>query len=252
MLHHEISGKGKETLVLLHGFMEDSTVWKMMLPQLEQNFRCVTIDLPGHGQSPTDKEVLTMDYNAQQVREVLDELQLEKVHLLGHSMGGYTALAFAKKYAARLDSLTLFFSSFMADTEEKKEQREKSIRLIREKMESYIKNSTPDLFNENEKESLRKEIDFAVKVALRTKPESAIAALKGMIEREDTLDVLKTLEAKIVVIAGRHDSAVKTDTTWDKLPDRENIKGYLIESGHNGHLERPEICSAIISRELLH
>lgn len=119
MLNFERKGNGKETLVLLHGFMENLSIWSDMEPHLSKDFSLLKIDLPGHGQSEIFGEVHTMELMAEEVKKVLDSQNLNKVHLLGHSMGGYTSLAFAEKYPDTLKSLTLFFSTYFADDEEK-------------------------------------------------------------------------------------------------------------------------------------
>src|SRR5690606_11996006 len=126
MLHFEIAGSGKEKLVMLHGFMENSTIWNEMEPRLSEKFSLIKIDLPGHGKSTHYAEVHTMELMAEKVKETLDSLSISNFHLLGHSMGGYAGLAFAEKNPEMVKSLTLFFSSFLADDKEKKEQRRKS------------------------------------------------------------------------------------------------------------------------------
>ena len=98
MLNFERTGNGKEVLVLLHGFMENISIWSDMEPHLSKNFSLLKIDLPGHGQSDIIAEVQTMELMAEEVKKVLDDQKLEKVHLLGHSMGGYISLGFAEKY----------------------------------------------------------------------------------------------------------------------------------------------------------
>ena len=132
MLNYEISGNGKEDLVLVHGFMENLLVWEDLENYLSKKFRLIKIDLPGHGRSEIYGEVHTMELMADEVKKVAEKLKLEKFHLLGHSMGGYMALAFAEKFPETLKSLTLFFSTYYPDDEEKKEQRRKSFRIILE------------------------------------------------------------------------------------------------------------------------
>ena len=94
MLHHEISGKGKKPLVLLHGFMENTTIWDEMEAHLSKDFTLIKIDLPGHGKSKIYQEIHTVELMAEKVKEVIDALKLEKINLLGHSLGGYVSLAF--------------------------------------------------------------------------------------------------------------------------------------------------------------
>lgn len=252
MLHYEISGKGKENLVLLHGFMENLMIWEDLEKHLSKDFTLIKIDLPGHGLSKIYNEIHTMELMAEEVKKVADKLGLKEFHLLGHSMGGYTSLAFAEKFPEVLKSFTLFFSTFFPDDEEKKEQRRKSFRIIQEAFPNYVRAGIPNLFNENEKDILEGKIELAKEIALSTKNEGALAAVKGMIERTDKSAVMQNFAGKILIIAGKHDNAVKTDVLLKNLPDRTNIKSYLLDCGHNGHWEKPEICAAILNTELLH
>lgn len=252
MLNFERKGNGKETLVLLHGFMENFSIWSDMEPHLSDNFSLLKIDLPGHGQSEIIAEVQTMELMAEEVKKVLDHENITKIHLLGHSMGGYVSLAFAEKHPEYLKSLTLFFSTYFPDDTEKKEQRIKSYRIIKDAFAHYARAGVPNLFNPNEKDILEGKIETALEVALSTNNLGALASVKGMVERTDKKHIMENLEAKILVLAGKHDNAVKTETMIKHLPDRTNIKSYILDCGHNGHWEKPKICAEIINTELLH
>ncbi|WP_336688383.1 MULTISPECIES: alpha/beta fold hydrolase [unclassified Chryseobacterium] len=252
MLNFERKGNGKETLVLLHGFMENLSIWSDMEPHLSDNFSLLKIDLPGHGQSEIIAEVQTMELMAEEVKKVLDHENITKIHLLGHSMGGYVSLAFAEKYPEYLKSLTLFFSTYFPDDAEKKEQRIKSYRIIKDAFAHYARAGVPNLFNPNEKAILEGKIETALEVALSTNNLGALASVKGMVERTDKKHIMENLETKILVLAGKHDNAVKTETMIKHLPDRTNIKSYILDCGHNGHWEKPKICAEIINTELLH
>lgn len=252
MLNFERKGNGKETLVLLHGFMENCSIWKDMEPHLSENFSLLKIDLPGHGQSEIAAEVQTMALMAEEVKKVLDDQNLTQIHLLGHSMGGYTSLAFAEKHPEYLKSLTLFFSTYFPDDAEKKEQRIKSYRIIKDAFAHYARAGVPNLFNPNERDTLEGKIETALEIALSTNNLGALASVKGMVERTDKKHVLENLDAKILVLAGKHDNAVKTEVMIKNLPDRTNIKSYVLDCGHNGHWEKPSICAEIINTELLH
>lgn len=252
MLNYEIVGNGAEKLVLLHGFMENLMIWEDMEPFLSKDFTLIKIDLPGHGLSKIYNEIHTMELMAEEVKKVTDFLNLEKFHLLGHSMGGYTSLAFAEKFGENLKSLTLFFSTYFADDDEKKEQRRKSFRIIKESYPNYVKAGIPNLFSNNEKDILEGKINLAKEIALSTKNDGVLAAVKGMIERTDKQELIENFEGKILIIAGKHDNAVNTEKTIKNLPDKTNIKSYILDCGHNGHWEKPAICAEIINSELLH
>ncbi len=252
MLNYELTGNGKEHLVLLHGFMENLTIWEEMETHLSAKFTLVKIDLPGHGLSKVYGEVHAMELMADEVKKVTNSLNIEKFHLLGHSMGGYVTLAFAEKFPDVLKSITLFFSSYFADDAEKKEQRRKSLRIIKDAFPKYVSAGVPNLFNPNEKGFLEGKIEMAKEIALSTDNDGVLAAVKGMIERTDKTAVIKKFEGRILVLAGKHDNAVKSDLVLNNLPDKTNIKSYLLDCGHNGHWEKPSICAEIINTELLH
>lgn len=252
MLNHEISGKGKENLVLLHGFMENLLIWADLEVGLSKDFTLIKIDLPGHGLSKIYAEIHSMELMAEEVKKVTDHLKLKNFHLLGHSMGGYVSLAFAEKFPEVLKSLTLFFSTYFADDEEKKQQRQKSLRIIKEAFPTYVSAGVPNLFNPNEKDILEGKIILAKEIALSTKNEGVLAAVKGMIDRTDKTSVLENFEGKILVLAGKHDNAVNVEKSIKNLPEKTNIKSYILDCGHNGHWEKPTICAEIINTELRH
>lgn len=250
MLHYEMSGNGDIPLLLLHGFMEDSSIWKDMEDSLSNKFKIIKIDLPGHGKSGPIAEVQTMEEMAGAVKEVVDALRLPKINILGHSMGGYVSLAFAEQFPEYLASLTLFFSSALEDDEEKKQIRRRSIDIIDKAYSMFVNNSIPTLFSPNERISLEDKINLAKEIALSTDKEGVKASQLGMVERRNRVDVLEKFDGKILIITGKHDGAVKNDIFLNQLPNRENIKIYTLDCGHNGHWEKPIICSAIINTEI--
>ena len=252
MLHHEISGNGKKPLVLLHGFMENTTIWDEMEAHLSKDFTLIKIDLPGHGKYKVYQEIHTVELMAEKVKEVIDALKLEKINLLGHSLGGYVSLAFAEKFPEILESMTLFFSTTVADDDEKKQIRKRSIAVIDENFETFVKTSIPNLFSNNEKDILEGKIELAKNIAKSTDKEGVKAAQLGMAERPDRTEILENLDAKILIIAGKYDNAVKTENLLKVIPDKTNIKTYVLDCGHNGHWEKPTICAEIINTELLH
>ncbi len=251
MLNYEISKNGKEPLVLLHGFMENNTIWEDMEESLSDQFQLIKIDLPGHGKSEVLGEIHTMNLMAEEVKKVIDHLQFSKVHLLGHSMGGYTALAFAELYPENLKSLSLFFSSTLEDNDDKKDIRRRSIEIINRNYPSFVDNSIANLFSENERDILRDKIELAKKIAVETNTEGVKASQLGMAERPNRTKILLEFNLPILIIAGKHDNAVKTETFFEHIPNRKNIKTYILDCGHNGHWEKPIICSSIINTELL-
>jgi 2-succinyl-6-hydroxy-2,4-cyclohexadiene-1-carboxylate synthase len=252
MLNYEIEGNGTENLVLLHGFMENLSIWGDLKPHLSEKFKLIKIDLPGFGKSEAIADIQTMELMAEQIRTVTDHLNLGEFHLLGHSLGGYITLAFAEKYPEDLKSFTLFFSTYFADDEEKKQTRTKGLRIIKENLKAFVNAGVPNLFNPNEHDILESKIKLAKEIAYTSSVDGVLASQKGMIERPDRSKVLESFEGKILILSGKHDSAVNSEKTIKNLPDNTNIKSYVLDCGHNGHWEKPAVCAAIINTELLH
>ncbi|MFW2135652.1 alpha/beta fold hydrolase [Chryseobacterium sp. TY4] len=251
MLHYEISGKGRETLVLLHGFMENLEIWDDMMPHLSEDFQLVKVDLSGFGKSAPIAEIQTMELFADEIKKLTDHLEINKFHLLGHSMGGYISLAFAEKFPELLKSFTLFFSTYFEDDDEKKSIREKSLRLIEENYKAYASAGIPNFFGPDARRILKNKIQLAKEIAYTANVNGVLASQKGMKYRPNRKSVLEQFDGLILLIEGRFDNAVNAIKTIVELPERNNIKAYLLNSGHNGHWEKPSICAEIINTELL-
>ena len=103
-------GKGT-ALVLLHGFLENSTMWDFYIEAFAKKHRVITIDLLGHGQTECLGYIHTMEDMADAVHAVLHELHIKKAFFTGHSMGGYVALAFAELYADIVKGIVLLNST---------------------------------------------------------------------------------------------------------------------------------------------
>lgn len=250
MLHYEILGNGKIPLVLLHGFMEDSRIWKDLEVFLSKNFKIIKIDLPGHGESRI-LENTNLETFAEKVMKTLQNLNIEKFHILGHSMGGYVGLALCEFYSEFIESLTLFFSHSLEDFYEKTKIRERSLNIIEKYYTMFVNNSIQNLFNPYELEKLNDKIILTKNIALSQNPKGIIHAQKAMIKRKNRNFVLENFPNKILIILGNRDTAIDNELFLKQIPNRKNIKIYTIESGHNGHLEKPEICGSIINFELL-
>ena len=130
-LHVCDSQEGDRCIVLLHGYLESLLVWSDFVPLLYKKVRVVTLDLPGHGISVVQSEVHSMDFLADTVADAIRALGIERCTLVGHSMGGYVALAVCERHPELLDGLVLLSSTPNPDTEEKAENRRREIALVK-------------------------------------------------------------------------------------------------------------------------
>jgi len=178
------TGKGT-TLVLLHGFLENSTMWNPHVEELAKRNRVVCVDLLGHGQTNCLGYVHSMEDQADMVHHVLHELKIRKAILVGHSMGGYIALAFAELYPEMMKGLVLMNSTSRADSDERKTNRDRAILAVKQNYTTFIRMSIANLFSENNRERLSNEIELVRNEALKTPLQGIVAALEGMKTRND-------------------------------------------------------------------
>ena len=131
VIHYTDQGKGT-AVVLLHGFLENQSMWNTFLPELSKKYRIITMDLLGHGATECLGYVHTMEDQADMVHHVLQKLKIRKAALIGHSMGGYVTLAFAELYPNTVKGIVLINSTSRADSDERKRNRARAIVAVKQ------------------------------------------------------------------------------------------------------------------------
>ena len=236
---YSLRGTGKP-VILLHGFGEDDTIWENTAEVLSQHCLCIIPKIPGSGGSdclPGSPSIIDF---AEVMHQLLLHEKFQQCTFIGHSMGGYIALAFAQKYPDMLRALCLFHSSSYADDAMKVETRQKAIQLIREKGSMvFLKTAIPGLFYDTEKH--RTAIELLLEKATQFTPEALIQYYEAMIHRPDTTAVLEKILIPVYFSLGEHDKAVpfKHGLQQSHLPKHAHLT-ILRESGHMGMIEEPE------------
>jgi len=225
-------------IVLLHGFLENMDMWAYFTKKLSEEFRVITIDLPGFGKSECLGRVHLMEQMATAVNKVLKQCEIRNCLMIGHSMGGYVTLAFASKYPGKLKGFGLMHSHAMADSPEAKVNRNRAIEVVASDRGAYIFNFFPDLFAPENVPLYEKEIKNLHADALKTSPRAIIAALEGMKYRTDKLDILVKTKVPVLFILGKKDSRIPFENTINQatLPATSEIL-VLDNVGHMGHIE---------------
>lgn len=226
--------RGKPTVVLLHGFLETIKIWDDYIKVLAQKNTVLSIDLLGHGQTQCTGYVHTMEEMADMVMAVLKTHDLRKAFFVGHSMGGYVALALAEKYPDHLKGLCLFNSSGFADSEFKKQERNRAITVVKKNHERYLKEVIPNLFLSQNTAPLRRAMQQTLKVALSMPKQGIIAALEGMKIRINREIVIKFAPCPILFIIGKHDKLLDHQLLIEQSKLNERGSYFLSEKG--GHL----------------
>lgn len=228
-------GKGK-TIVLLHGFLENSSMWNEISIELSKKNRVVCIDLLGHGETENLGYIHTMEMQAEMVKAVLNHLRLRKYILIGHSMGGYVALAFAKLLPQNVKGLSLMNSTALPDTQEKKTNRDRAIVAVKQNHRTFVRIAIPMLFSEDNRAIFTNEIKQVTNEALNISPQGIIAALEGMKVREDLTYMYKTAVFPIQLIIGKQDPALDYISLIDQTKNT-NVEVNEFPDGHMSHIE---------------
>ena len=180
-LHFSESGKGFP-IVFLHGFCETHEIWREFVRPLSTQFNVHALDLPGFGKSELHPSPFSIDQVGDAVAQWLSMNKISNCLVVGHSLGGYVALSLAERHASLIKGIGLFHSTSFADTEEKKENRNKAISFVKKNgVQPYIDTFVPGLFFDKKDPALPE----VHRIASQTKAESLIGYLKAMRDRPD-------------------------------------------------------------------
>lgn len=235
------SGKGFP-VILLHGYLESSEVWNGFEKNLAGSFRVISIDLPGHGLSDIYSHTHTMEFMATVVRDLLGSLDIKKAFLIGHSLGGYVALAFLELYPDYLSGYCLFHSQPFEDTPEAVEKRKREILIVEagKKELMYPENVTKmysTLNLEKFSEALRRSKDIAARIP----DDGIVAVLEGMMQRPSRLSYMEEGKVPCLWILGESDNYIPHDQIQSRVKLPENASVVVLKnSGHMGFIEEQE------------
>jgi len=239
---------GGKTVVLLHGFLEDSSMWNGIAQRLEKRCSVIRIDLLGHGKTGCIGYVHSMEEQAEVVMCVLQKQNIKSCLVIGHSMGGYVALALAEKYPQVINGLVLFHSTALADLAEKKKDRQRAITIVERDKELFISAAIPILFKNDVKKRFHTEMKALIKAALQLPKQGIIANMRGMMERSDRTEVLRLGKFKKLLIHGAEDFFISTKSVQKQAELSSDIQLKILEGiGHMGHIETPEECEQIVA-----
>ena len=234
------SGSGLP-VVFLHGLCETHNLWNQIAPKLNHSFRTITLDLPGFGSSPLPDIQFSLTDIAEMIHNLLTGIGIKNPVLIGHSLGGYITLAYAKKYNLELRGFGLFHSSAYSDTDEKKENRTKLIDFIEQQgVMPFLSTFFPTLFYENRRQALEPVISELTNEAKKTPPKTIQEYARAMRDRDENLELLKTFPKPIMMIIGENDASVPLSLSLEQssMVQRPYILR-LKDTAHMGMYEKP-------------
>lgn len=249
-LHHEIHGDGLPVL-MIHGFPFDRTIWKSQVAALSSDYRVITPDLRGHGQTPASDGVYTMDLLAHDVLALLDELGVERAVWVGHSMGGYLSMAALRLAPERLMGLALVATHPHADSEDRRIQRIQSAESALENGSANIALSMMSMLFATNTDPKSPTARGVYDIMIEASPEGLNGALRGMAERPESVATLQALSIPALVIAGAEDQIVDVavaEKMAAMIPQAELV--VVPEAGHMVMVEQPDATNEALRRFL--
>lgn len=229
-------GKGYP-IVLIHGFCETHEIWYGLAKGLSQKFEVFSIDLPGFGSSPALSSPFSINEVAQSVFDWIVQQKIQKPIVIGHSLGGYVALAIGKNRSEKLAGLVLMQSTAFADSEEKKLNRNRVIEFVKAHgTDPFIDTFVPGLFFDKHHPAIP-EVD---KIARQTSTETLLNYTVVMRDRPSSIDFIENTKCPLLVIGGDKDAIIPADVTIEhgKLAPQSEVH-LLKDVGHMAMFENP-------------
>ena len=230
-------------VILLHGFGEDHHIFNSTVAMLEKTYTVYTPDLLGTGMSSinTFPSNFSIEYLADSIAALLQHEKIENCTLLGHSMGGYVTVAFAKKYPQYLKGFGLLHSTALPDTPIKIENRLRGITFIQKfGAASFLETTAANLFGSFTQKNHPQIITDFIQSIPAFSNEALTHYYQAMMARPDVTSFLETTSLPVLYILGDQDMPVALEDTLPqtKMPKRAYL--YVLENcGHMGMLEQP-------------
>jgi len=236
-------------IVFLHAFPLNRTMWEVQEQALSSQFRIITIDLRGHGESDAPLWHYTLDQSADDVRALLDHLEIQRALFVGLSMGGYILFAFYRRYAARVKGLILADTKATADTEEGKNGRFQLAQIAYRQGPSAIADvMTPKLLSPATIQTNPNLVQH-VRAMIEGNQISGIAGdLMAMAERPDSIPLLNHIACPTQIIVGELDQATPPSDAKLMAEQIPHARLTIIpNAAHLANLEQPESFNQIVS-----
>jgi pimeloyl-ACP methyl ester carboxylesterase len=235
-------------IIFLHAFPLNRTMWEPQVARLQDRYRVITMDLRGHGESDAPMWRYSLDQFAEDIKGLLDHLEISKGTFVGLSMGGYILFSLYRKYPTLFHALVLADTRATADTPETKTDRFSMTQVAYRRGASAIADLLlPKLLSQFSLEN-RTDLQDRLRNFITSNQVSRIVGdLMAMKERPDSTPLLKIFSFPTLVIVGEHDVATPPDEVKGMAEQISDARFVLIpQAGHMSNMENPEAFNAAI------
>ncbi len=214
-------------------------MWDELVEDLSHNYRCVCIDLPGHGENSDINPKESIESMAEKVFALLNFLKIDTATLIGHSMGGYVSCALSTHHPSRVSSLVLVSSHADSDTDEKKQNRTRAEVVIENKYDAFVREAIPGLFHAENLHKHQTTLQTYIKSALSHVPLSMRICSVAMKNRPSYINKLNAINVPVSFICGDQDPIIPLNRLEAQKNVIKNSSIYPISNcGHMPHIEQ--------------
>lgn len=248
VIHYTDRGQG-HVVILVHGYLETAEIWGNFAERLAERFRIIAIDLPGHGSSSVFGDVHTMEFMAEAINDLIESLDINRVFLVGHSMGGYVALAFAGLFPEKLSGFCLFHSHPFADTPETVVKRNfETDMVIKGKKELFFPLTISRMYARDNLDKFSEAVHKSRTIASTIQEKGITAVLKGMTRRPSRLEVIESGRLPLLWILGAGDNFIDPEAMLSRVTLPPNAEAVILEqSGHMGFIEEEDLSVSAVA-----
>jgi 3-oxoadipate enol-lactonase len=239
---------GGPPVVLLHPFPASHEFWLPVAESLSTRYRLILPDLRGHGESGVGEGPATMEKISEDILRVMDDAGVSRAPLIGVSIGGYAIFEFWRKHRDRATALGLCNTKAPADNSEARAGRLQAANDVLERgTEPFLQSMIPRLFGKSTRENRPDLVDGALRMMRQMSPEDIAQVQRGMANRSDSIDTLKTINVPTLLITGDED--ILTGINEAELM-RQQIPGSQLrivpKAGHYSPWEQPAEAAGLI------
>jgi len=240
---YTVEGSGEPALVFIHGWSCDRSYWGNQVKTFSPKYKVVTIDLAGHGESGINRENYTVELFGEDVAAVVNKLKLDKVILIGHSMGGYVIIEAARQLKEKVIGLVGADTYQGLEDEMTKEQIDQFMKPFKENFVETTKGFVKSMFPPTADSSLVKKVAGDMSSA---PPQVAVSAMENMF-RDNAISALKELEVPIITInCDRYPIKIEENKKHVKSFEVKMMKGV----GHFVMLEDPAKFNQLLQESI--
>ena len=231
------------TIIFIHGFPLNKTMWDKQVELLKTDFRVITYDIRGHGESDAGNDPFSIDLLVSDLIGFMNVLEIDKASICGLSMGGYIALNAIENYPERFEAMVLCDTNCISDPHEVKEKRMATVEnIIKEGVDKYAIASIPNLFAPESLKLKVTEVASVKNMILNTSELVLCSTLLALASRQETCSKLTDINIPVLILVGDKDIITPPAAAKNMHDKIENSTLEVIEhAGHLSNLENPEL-----------